>query len=364
MGKPRRPFSCNWRFGTQALVVALFGLSGCGGEPASSTPVSGHAAQNGWRAPVAAVTVVPRDLSRMLNVSGTVRPRTAIRLASRGSGTVAAVHVEEGDSVEAGALLAELDVSEQRAELRRAEARAAEAEAEYRRMAELSSRGLASAADYQRARAALGVAEAERELWRTRVEFGRITAPRSTVVTARHIEPGEAVQAQQVLFELADLEALVLHLGVSELDVVHLVEGQRMPVALDALPDLPLEATLRRIFPAAVATNRLVTVELALPAEAASLGVRPGFLARARIAVDSRPQVLAVPNGAIGEDERGHYLFVIEDERLVRRNITLGVTRGEWTEVVEGLSEGEIALATPPIDMREGQPVRIVGWRG
>jgi membrane fusion protein (multidrug efflux system) len=358
------PFSFRSRGGAVLLLAALLAPSGCGGERPAPMPAQGETARNEWRAPVAAVTVAPRDLSRVLNVSGTVRPLTAIRLASRASGTVAAVYVEEGSSVEAGALLAELDVSEQQAELRRADARAAEAEAEYRRMAELSSRGLASAADYQRARAALGVAQAERELWRTRVEFGRITAPRATVVTARHIEPGEAVQAQQVLFELADLDALVLHLGVSELDVVHLVEGQRMPVVLDALPDLPLEASLRRIFPVAVATNRLVTVELALPGEAANLGVRPGFLARVRMAVDSRPQALAVPNGAVGEDERGHYLFVIEDERLVRRNITLGVTRGEWTEVVDGLGEGEIVLATQPIDMREGQPVRIVGWRG
>jgi membrane fusion protein, multidrug efflux system len=351
------------RSGSAAAIVCLVALSACSGgaeAPAASTAAS----DNEWRAPVAAVAVAPRDLSRVLHVSGTVQPRVAIRLASRGSGTVAAVHVEEGNRVEDGALLAELDVSEQRAELMRAEARVAEARFEYARMAELSGRGLVSDADYQRAQAALRVSEAERELWRTRVDFGRIVAPRATVVTARHIEPGEAVQAQQVLFELADLDALVLHLGVSELDVVHLREGQTMAVHLDALPGLPLEGTLRRIFPAASIDNRMVTVELALPSDAAGLGVRPGFLARVRMSVDSRPQALAVPSSAIGEDNGGHYLYVIEDERLSRRRIQTGVSRGEWTEVVDGLHEGEVALATQPIDMRDGQPVRIVGWRG
>lgn len=351
------------RSGCAAVILCLLALSACSGN--ADVPAVSPAGSGGeWRAPVAATEVAPRDLSRVLNVSGTVQARVAIRLASRGSGTVAVVHFEEGDSVAAGTLLAELDVSEQRAELQRADARAAEARFEYERMAELSGRGLVSDADYQRARAALAVTEADRELWRTRVDFGRITAPRATIITARHIEPGEAVQAQQVLFELADLDTLVLHVGVSELDVVHLSEGQVMNVHLDALPDLPLPSNLRRIFPAAVASNRLVTVELALPADAADRGVRPGFLARVRMPVDSRPDVLAVPSSAIGEENGGHYLYVIEDQRLRRRAIETGVTRGEWSEIVEGLQIGEVVLATQPIDMREGQAVRIVGWRG
>jgi membrane fusion protein, multidrug efflux system len=347
--------------GAPSAALAALLLSACAGE---STAPATQGAQGEWRAPVAAVEVAPRDLSRVLNVSGSVQARMVIRLASRGSGTVAAVHFEEGDSVAAGTLLAELDVSEQRAELQRADALAAETRFEYERMAELSGRGLVSDADYQRARAALAVAEANRELWRTRVDFGRITAPRATVITARHIEPGEAVQAQQVLFELADLDALVLHVGVSELDVVHLRQGQVMNVRLDALPDLPLPSTLRRIFPAAVASNRLVTVELELPADAARLGVRPGFLARVRMPVDSRPDVLAVPSAAIGEANGGRYVYVIQDQRLRRRTIETGVARGEWSEVIDGLQVGEAVLATQPIDMREGQPVRVVGWRG
>ncbi|HRQ64051.1 MAG TPA: efflux RND transporter periplasmic adaptor subunit [Xanthomonadaceae bacterium] len=337
-------------------------LAACAPAPESASANASEG--DGWRAPVAAVEVRPRDLSRVLNLSGTVRPLVAIRLASRASGTVAAVHVEEGDRVDEGSLLAELDVSEQRAELARADARTAEARFEYARMSELSGRGLVSDADYQRARAALSVAEAERELWRTRVAFGRIVAPRATVVTARHIEPGEAVQAQQVLFELAALDALVLHLGVSELDVVHLGEGQTVLVRLDAMPDLPLQASLRRIFPAADSGNRLVTVEIALPEDAAERGVRPGFLARVRMPVDNRPEALAVPSAAIGEDNGGRYLFIIDNGRLERRGIETGVTRGEWTEVRDGLAAGDVVLATQPIDMREGQPVRVVGWRG
>ena len=55
---------------------------------------------------------------------------------------------------------------------------------------------------------------------------------------------------------------------------------------------------------------------------------------------------------------------MISDEQLARRVIKPGVTRGQWTEVLDGLERGEIVLATNPIDMRDGERVRIVGWRG
>lgn len=345
-----------------SMMLGLW-LSACGNggsqEAGANTELRAERAT-----PVAAVEIQPRDLSRQISLSGTVQPRTRIRLASRTGGTVKTVHFEEADAVERGALLAELDMSEPGAELARARALKVEAELEYRRATELRENRIISPAEYQRARAALEVADSEVRLWETRVDFGRITAPMDAVIIARHVEPGEAVQAHDTLFELASLDSLVIHLGVSELDLVHLAPGQPVPVRLDALPELEMRAELRRIFPVADLQSRLTTVEVALPATATEDGVRPGYLARVTMTVDERPGVLAVPSAALGEDGDIRYVYVIRDERLQRREVEPGVTRGSWTEIVSGLEAREIVLATNPIDMRDGQRVRIVGWRG
>ncbi len=103
---------------------------------------------------------------------------------------------------------------------------------------------------------------------------------------------------------------------------------------------------------------------MALPQDAPDNGVLPGFLARVRMPIDERPNVIAVPPSAIAEDDDEHYFYVIDDDLLHRRTIERGATRGKWTEVSEGLEKGEIVLATNPIDMNEGDRVRIVGWRG
>ena len=341
-----------------ALMLVAVLLVGCG-----EAEVAGQA-REARATPIAAVEVVPRDLSRRLSLSAPVQSRSHIRLASRSSGTLARVLVEEGDRVRAGQLLAELDTAEQRAELARAEAERERAELDYQRTRELRERGVASPAEYQQARATLAVARSERELWATRLAFGRITSPRDAIITARHVEPGEGIQPQDVLFELAVMDELVIRPGVSELDVVHLEVGQSLTVTLDAMPTQPFAGSIRRIFPAADGTSRLVTVEIALPVEAHEQGVRPGFLARVQLQVDQRDDSLALPVSAIGENGDDRYVYVISDEQLARRVIKPGVTRGQWTEVLDGLERGEIVLATNPIDMRDGERVRIVGWRG
>jgi multidrug efflux pump subunit AcrA (membrane-fusion protein) len=101
---------------TSALLCSSLLLLGCSGEAVPDADVA-SAAERGL--PIAAVEVQPRDLSRQVRVTGTVEPRVQIRIASRTSGTVAAVLFEAADTVQPGDLLARLGMSEQQAELER-----------------------------------------------------------------------------------------------------------------------------------------------------------------------------------------------------------------------------------------------------
>ncbi|GGC90075.1 efflux RND transporter periplasmic adaptor subunit [Halopseudomonas salina] len=310
--------------------------------------------------PIAAFEVTRRDLSRPLRLAATVEPAVVISLAARTEGTVREILVEEGDRVEAGQLMAQLDVAEAAAELSRAKAVMASAQLDFTRATELKRRGVASQIEYQAADVALQVARSERELWQSRVDYGRIEAPRDSTVVMRHIEPGEAVEAQDTLFDLADLDHLVLRPGISELDVVHLQVDQLLPVSVDALPELDLEGRIRRIFPAAIGASRLITVEVTLPGNAWDEGIRPGFLARIESAIDRRPNTLVVPAAALGSEGIQQYLYLIENNTLVRREVEIGITRDRWVEVLGGVEAGDMVLASSPIDMLDGQQVQIV----
>jgi len=320
-----------------------------------------------FHAPVAAARIATRDLSLSLSTSGMVEPHSRVRLASRASGIVAAVMVEVGDPVRAGAVLARIDMSEEEAELARARAEMEQASRSYERTATLYERGTISSAEYEGVRLALEVARRQSALWETRIGFGEILSPIDATVTARHIEPGEGVDAQELVFELSAMDLLVVRIGVSELDVAAVEIGQPAEVVIDALGGRVLEAHVRRIFPVADAGTRLVTVEIALPVNAAADGVRMGFLARVRMQTDTRPDAVTAPSTAVAIDADAdggtHFVLVIDEDRLHRRAVTIGVQRGDWTEIIDGLQPGETVLASDPSEMREGEGVRIVSWR-
>lgn len=345
-------------------IGLLLLLAACSGDNPGESNARLESAQAAAM-PVQAVEVAPRDLSRTVRVSAQVQPLRLIRLASRTGGVLDEVLVEEGDRVQRDQIIARIDVAEQQAELARARARLEERELSLERMSRLRARAHVDEASFEAARAEYAIAESEVLLWQTRVDFGTVKSTIDGTVIARHVEPGEAIAVHAPLFELSDLENLVLRLGVSELDVGELAVGDAVEVHMDALHDASaFNGRVRRIFPAAEASSRLVTVEVALP-DAAARGVRPGFLARATLQVDRRDGALAVPAAALAEQAGGYYVMVIDaDNRLERRPVEPGVGRGMWQEILDGLEPGEHVIATNPLDLNEGSRVRIVGWAG
>lgn len=346
-------------------MVFVVLLAACGGgSPAPSQ--GGAPGQRGGgggverQLPVRAYTVARRTLEREVLVAGTVEPLRSIELAARTDGVVERVLVEAGDRVRAGQLLATIDVREQAAELARANAALTEARTNFERLDALRDRNFVDQASVVRAKAALEVAETDVNLWQTRIDFGRIEASIAGVVIERRIEPGAAVARLAPAFELADLDQLVLRLGVSELDAAGIAVGTEVPVQIDALGQTAVEARVRRVFPSADRTSRLVTVELELPGAYATHGVRPGYLARARFSVDRRREVVAVPAAAVALGSEPYVMVIGAEGTLERRPVRVGVVQGDWREIVEGISEGEQLVATSPLDLADGDAVRVV----
>lgn len=335
----------------------VLSLTACGGTENVPEPTA-RAAQG---LPVEIFRAGPRDLSRSITVSAPVEALRRVELASQMSGVVTELTVEEGDAVAERQVVAQLDVREAQAELRRSRALLNEQDVNVGRLEQLRERGHVDAASLSIARTQLEVARAEVGLWETRVSFGTVRAPIAGVVTARYVEPGEAVGQYAPLLALADFDQLVVRFGLSELDVAGLEPGAEVPVRIDALgTQPPLPGTLRRIMPTTERASRLVTIEVQLPAEARDQ-LREGYLARTTLTVDRRPDVLAVPISSVGLRAGGSYVMVVNDDNaLEQREVEVGVSRGNWREVTRGLSIGDAVVTSSPADLTPGETVRIV----
>jgi membrane fusion protein, multidrug efflux system len=361
----------------RAVLVAGLALGGvaCGGPEAADAPAAGGQGMNGpgrgggpgggagGALPVEVVAVESGSIARSVTVSGVVEPIRTVGVNSQVAGTLLTVVVEEGNVVRRGQPMARVDDRELRAQYEAAESAHQVAAAAYERARQLRERRVITLPEYERERTAETAARAQLDQVRTRLAYTVIQAPVTGMVTEKRIEAGDLVGSQTRLFTVADISTLVVRVGVSELDVVQLAEGDTVTVMLDAFPGRTFSGAVRRIFPTADPTTRLVPVEVALTGPQAT-AIRPGFLARVTFALGAHDNVLLVPSAAVVGAGGTQSVFILDNGTALRRTVTTGLTSGGRVEIVAGLAAGDRVVTRGNNLLRDGMSVRIVNQMG
>jgi membrane fusion protein, multidrug efflux system len=390
-----------------AVVLATLGLGCSRTEEPPKAPLARPAPL-----PVRVEAVSRRVVARSIEPVGTVRARTQTVLSSRIVAVVTAVHVGEGDQVQAGDLLVTLDDRDVRAQVRRAQAGVREARSALEELArsvaasdravegaraqqelaaatleryrallerrsvapqeydEVAARARAASAEVARlgeARAALAARRAQLEARIEQAEaevaavgitagYARITAPVGGIVVARTAEAGTLAAPGVALLTLEE-ERYRLEVTVEESEIRRIRLGQRAVATVDALGG-KWAATVGEIVPAADPASRTFTVKLDLPREA---GLRSGLYGRARFEVGEE-RVLAVPRAALVERGQLRGVFVVDDANVARlRLVTTGRALGEAVEVLSGLGERERVVVEGLDRLSDGVPVEPRG---
>jgi RND family efflux transporter MFP subunit len=336
------------------LVFALACQRGDGQSP------PGRGGPGGERppTPVEVAQATLDTVSRSMRATGTVEPIRTIVVVSQLPGALLSVEVEEGDRVRRGELLARIDSRELQAQMRSAKATLEVARRAAERSEQLRAQQIITVAEYEADQAAYAAALATHDQLQTRINYATVRAPITGVVLEKLVEGGHVVANQSRLFTIGDVDPLVVRVPVSELDVTALAAGDTVQVTLDAMPGADLVGRIRRIFPAADSSTRLVPVEVAL-AGSSSGAVRPGFLARVSFALAPRSGVLTVPAGAVLEAASGSAVFLVDDGRAVRRRVQRGETYEGRIEITSGLSPGDTVVVAGNAELRDGAAVRL-----
>lgn len=301
------------------------------------------------------------DLRATVLATGVVRPMVGaeVRVGSRVSGVLERLHVTVGDRVRPGQLLAQLDSSELSARVRQAEAalensRAEHAYAvqEYSRARELARREIIpetelALTERQRDVTASGVrrAEADLEAARIQLSYTKIYAPIGGVVAEVATQVGETVAASfasPTFVTIVDLDRLEVWAYVDETDIGRVDVGQRVLFTVDTYADTEFEGKVTAIRPLAEIQDALVNYVTVIEiADGHGKTLRPEMTTTVNILLESRQNVLAISNSAVRRDRDGAYAFVLESGSRVRKDIRVGYRGRDYTEVVEGLAEGD-----------------------
>jgi HlyD family secretion protein len=343
-----------------------------------------------------------QKIVQKVSATGKIQPKTQVKISADVSGKIKKLAVVEGQWVEKGALLVELDrerflaaVESGEANVRSAEANATlvrhsleGTEKDFNRSEELLAKGLESQATYdarktnlqvERARLASAleqVEQAKAALKQARDDLSKTTiyAPMAGTISELNKEQGEIALGSQfqadVILVIADLSEMEAQVNVDENDIVSIAIGQPADIEVDALPDQKLRGIVYEIASSASAVGAGTSdqktgfdIKIAVTVPPATL--RPGMTASADIVTKTNDSAISVPLQSVavrtldqlttkGEtrsdvekryqaDEDGfvEVVFCIDKGKAVARQVKTGIQSDELIEIVEGLAEGD-----------------------
>jgi len=372
----RRP--PRWAIGLGALALAVVAL-GLWRVARGRVPVV-EVTRASVPAPAAGVTTVP-----VLSGAGyVVSADRYISIGVRVAGRIDRYMAEEGDRVQAGQALVQLDRREYEAALGRAEANLRQARAlttlkakQLGRARALARDGVVSreeldvrTAEADNARATVGVAEAELEQARVALDYTVLRAPRRGVILAKLKEVGEIAvpggfAGSGDLVRMANLDDLRGQVDVTESELAKVRLGQRAEIVPDAYPDRRYAAHVIKLYPQIDRQKGTLRVEVQI--EQPDDYLWPDMSARITfvepLATDGGRKGVLVPRSAVRGEGEGTFAWAVADGRVRRVPITVGRDFGDQMQVTAGLDGGETLVVGTPQPLREGQVVSVAGAR-
>ncbi|MBU6404773.1 MAG: efflux RND transporter periplasmic adaptor subunit [Pseudomonadota bacterium] len=360
----------------------------------------------GWRAaraPQVQVATVQAPASAagsgsVLQATGYVTARREATVSAQITGRLTEVHVEEGEHVQAGQLLARLDDSQAKAQLALARANEAAARAalgQYqanatlaritlRRERTLVDKGLASRQSLDQAvasaasaeaaladaREQIAVAVAQRQVAEVNYDYTFVRAPFAGVITDKAAQVGEIVSPLSAgggftrtgVATIVDMNSLEVDVDVNESYIHRVHAGQPAEAVLDAYPDWRIPARVIAIVPTADKAKATVKVRVALlqksPRILPDMGVRVNFLERAA-APSTVPQGVLIPAAALIDSAAGKVVWRVRDTRVERVPVRVLASFGDLRQVGGALRAGESVVIRPGANLRAGMTVRV-----
>lgn len=315
------------------------------------------------------------DLRQVVRLSGTLQPLNQSLVRAEVAAVVQDISVRRGESVKKGQLLARLDTADLNARLREKQsnldsARSALNLAQINRdkAITLTQRGVKSqtALDeaenaWRNARANVAALEQQVTMARKAQGDAAIYAPLDGLVAERYVNPGERVAVDAKLFVIADLDVLEVEALVPARDVPQLKIGQKVLLNVEGFANRPFEGHVERINPTAQSGSRSIPVYVLLRNPEHVL--RGGMFGSGEAVLAERRGAVAIPVEALRRDDNADIVYVLKDNRLERRavSVALAGTPDGRVAISSGVAAGETVVATPGLRLSDGLAARIAG---
>ncbi len=342
--------------------------------------------------PVEAAPVEKRGLNWDLELTGDTRPRDEVNVYSKVPGKIIErLPVEKGDLVTRGDLIASLEDDSIRAQLREARAavRSAKANLEQieanlvvikkdrdrmqsliqesavsqQKLDNINARYDACLASKRLALAQIESAEAALNCLEIVCRDHKICAPISGIVSARYVDQGALTDKKEPIVRISNEKTLKILATVAERDYPHIRRGMEADILVDAFPSRAFRGVISVIDPTLDPATRTGGIEIYIRNQDGSL--HSGMFAHIRLHMGKR-EVIGAPRDALNRlpGTGSYYVYIVQHEKAVLKNVKVGVVEGQVAEIVEGLEVGDQVVVKGQNRLKDGMVVRVQGRIG
>ncbi|HET6467814.1 MAG TPA: efflux RND transporter periplasmic adaptor subunit [Geminicoccaceae bacterium] len=307
--------------------------------------------------PVEAVAVTVAPIERRLTAVGTLRSNESVILRPEVAGRIAAIDFLEGQPVDEGQVLFELDASVNRAEIASIEATLELSRANFERASGLVQRGTGTRATYDAALAEQRANEARLQLAQAQLAKLTITAPFAGVMGLRRVSVGDFVDRGDEMVNLEQIDPLKVDFRVAENFLAAVAPGQAIEVQVDAFDRERFRGEVYAIDPLVDESGRSIVLRARLPNPDQRL--RPGLFARVELVLNEKPAALLLPEQALIPEGAEQFVYRVVDGKATRTPVETGLRREGMVEITAGLTAADVVVVAGQLKIRDGAPVQI-----
>lgn len=341
-----------------ALAASIVALVAC--KPKGDAPLQID--------PLAVTTEVATATTDYLNKSyvGTIEEHSMTPVSFTGIGHVTRVCVQEGQRVQKGQVIAEMDETQARNMLATAEAQMTQANDALARMKRLHDSGSLPDIKWVEVQSQVEQAKSQLAMARKNVEDCRIYAPCSGIVTTKVTEDGMTAVTAQPIVNILDISSVKVRVAIPEKEIADIRPGTRTTITVDAVGRCYQGGRIEKTITADATTHTydiLITLpnrggEL-LPGMIANVSIQGVSVSRSADAMNSGTAAITLPVRSVQQAADGsHFVWVAKDGKAHRQTVTLGTTCGARIVVATGLTGGERVITEGYQKVGEGTAVK------
>ena len=308
--------------------------------------------------PVETSTPVRGDVVAVYSGTAPIEAFAEADVIAKVKGEIREVLVEEGEEVTEGQVIARLDGDRLRLELNESRARLQKMQRDFERNKDLREKGLLSEGDFEKLQYDLEALQASYNLASLELDYTQIRAPINGVISERYIKIGNAIKVGEPLYRVTGLDPLVAYLHIPEREYRQIVAGQPIAIDIDALGGQSIVAAVTRVSP--IVDPATGTFKITIEIRDNERRIKPGMFGRISIVYDRHENVLQIPRSAIVEELGSESVFVVEDEKAVRRTVTTGYGESGMIEIVDGLEETDNVIIVGQVGLKPDATVTVI----